>query len=151
MTPTPILGLSLAVCCAGEPKLPSYHFVPRVPAIDEKFHRDHLAIVRRGRALIESNIKLFEKLLEDDPDSFTPKKASELRQKLEEWREEVEKSKKIERELELYEQQRKLKPGLETDLAAIERLDKLHKELWPDRAIAPMPREIKPRDPGVKP
>jgi hypothetical protein len=144
-----VLCLSLT-CVSGEPPAPS-DFVPKARALDEQFHRDHLQMVRRGRALLESNIELFEKLLAEGPIRFTPEGAAQLRREIGVWRAEVEKSKKYERELERWEQQRKLKPGLETDLAAIERITKLHRELWPKCPVAPMPREVKPRNTGAKP
>jgi hypothetical protein len=66
-----------------------------------------------------------------------------MRQKVEYLREEVQKSKKWERELEFWEEQRKVKPGLATEHAAMDRLAKLYEELWPEPALAPLPREVK--------
>lgn len=146
---TPCLLLTLVFAAPADPPL-VVTISPRVPKIGEEFHRQHLADSRKSRLLVEGNIELFEKLLRDNP-QWPPKKASELRLTIEWLREDVEKMKKYEKELERWEQQRKLKPGAETDLEALERIDKLLQELWPRYPVAPMPREVKPRDVQPKP
>lgn len=138
------LLFSLAGWCAGEPSGPQYDSIPGLPAIDERFHRDYLEGCRQSRAVIEQSLEFVEKMLEEGPIRLTPESAAAARRELTNWREEIGKMKKWERELELWEQQRKLKPNFETNLAALERLDKLRKKLWPDRTLAPVPHEAKP-------
>jgi len=145
MTPSLVLCFSLGGWCSGAPPLPDSS-IPVLPSLDQ---RQRLERVRRGNALIEANIELFEGLLKDHPNLFSPEKASDIRQELEVWREELAKWKRWERELEFWEQQRELKPGLETEQEASARLGKLFDELW--LPVAPMPREVKPKPPAPTP
>ena len=146
MTPSLVLCFSLGGWCSGAPP----ELGPTIPVLPPPLdQRQRLERVRRGNALIEANIELFEGLLKDHPNLFSPEKASDIRQRLEVWREELAKWKRWERELEFWEQQRELKPGLETEREATAQLDKLFDELW--LPVAPMPREMKPKPPAPKP
>lgn len=142
MTLSFILCLSFAGWCNGN--LPSPQPILELPPHDEEFHRQYLEVCRRSCAIIQSSIELLEMRLELFPSHLSPEREQELRQRLKDRRDELEKMKKIERELVRYEKERKLNPGVETDLKAIERLAKLQQELWPIPNVAPMPREVKP-------
>jgi hypothetical protein len=107
-----------------------------LPSLDEEaLHRELLERLRRGLVLLEDTIALDEQL-EKEGLLVSPFSLAELR-------EEVVKRKKYLREVERWEQQRKLKPGRETNLEAIGRLQELRRELWPPPSPAPMPREKK--------
>ncbi len=139
-----LLSCSLACSWIGLPA-PPIHPIPKIPSRDaEEFHRRHLERHRQACAIWEGHIELLEKRLEFFSEELSPEKASELRQRVESFRDDLEKMKKVERELVRYEKERKLNPGVETDRKAIERLAKLHQELWPIPNVAPMPREVKP-------
>src|SRR4029078_10278957 len=116
-----ILFFSIIGLCSGDPPLlRPKQAIPMLPQLDKApSHRDLLELLKRGQKRLEESIEIQEKLL--DAGIFSLKEASQIRQEWEEWRKELEKKKKYIRELERWEQQRKLKPGPETDGEAIER------------------------------
>ena len=139
-----ILGLVLSGACAAEPRLPPYNrTIPIVPSLDFGALLDkQLEWNRKGRKLLEGNIEMYERCLRN-ADLFTPEMASRTRQFVAKLREEVQRREVWGRELERYQQERKLNPGRETDLDAFERLEKIHRELWGPAAepsVAPPPR-----------
>lgn len=137
-----LVCISLASWCSSDP-LPPDHFTPEVPSID-MLNGAFLDNVRSNNAFREDNIKMYEKLLTDFAGLHTPERARALRHDLASWRKDLQKWKKVEEELELWEGQRKLNPGPETDRSALDRLQKLHHQLWGSGlAVAPPPRPVK--------
>jgi hypothetical protein len=116
--------------------------VPGLPGM-ESFRREHLKHTHRGIALVEDMIESDEIFLKEFPDLLSPDRVIRMRKGIVEMRAELVKMKRLEEELIRWEEERKVNPGLDTDRAALERLEKLHKELWPPPAIAPMPHEVK--------
>jgi Cys-tRNA synthase (O-phospho-L-seryl-tRNA:Cys-tRNA synthase) len=78
----------------------------------EAFHRDELERARSSQAFMEEQVHWFEKFVADSPGIISPAHASHLRQRIQVWRQEVEKEKRWVQELERWEQERKLNPGL---------------------------------------
>jgi hypothetical protein len=97
---------------------------------------------RRERAFLRECIDREERLIAQYPHVFNPVRSASFLKMVDDSRKELQRLDRWVQELEWYEQQLKLKPGLETD-AALERLQKLHQELWPPPAVAPQPREKK--------
>jgi hypothetical protein len=144
MLSSPILCLWLAVCGpAGT--LPRDQDNPSRPGIDaETLHRQHLEMFRQSEQFLEQQIEWLETLLKENQASRTPESLERFRQRVQKYRDELENGKKFQRELELWEQQRRLNPGPQTDRAALARLEKLQGELWPPRRPqAPPPRPVK--------
>jgi hypothetical protein len=142
----PLLALCWPFVGGGvsDPAPPRPPAIPSIPSIDiESFHRQHLEGVRRSIIFMEGNIKLFEQLANEQPPLFTQDEVKRIHKRMDAWRAENEKWKKLERELAVWENQRRLNPGQETDRAALERLRKLHTTLGPPSSIAPPPREKK--------
>jgi hypothetical protein len=141
-----VVSLNVIAHLAGPPQsgLPAPQVADQPgPALEELFHRKVLEDCKGFQTKLEFQIQWFENQrphLRDSPDlghqvedtisdlkiilSFTKKRVVIL-----EW----------------YQQQRRLKPGLATDLAAKARLEVLDEELTATREgrVAPMPREVK--------
>jgi hypothetical protein len=118
------------------------------PLETERLDREHLEWTRSRLAGLEEIIEWREKSLKDRR-LFTPAEAERLRQRLEVWRETARFMKRYLGELENWEQQRRIKPGRETDQAAFRRAEALHRD-WEAAVsarrrglIAPPPREVK--------
>lgn len=115
----------------------------------EAFHRDHMERIKRGRAMMQANVELFERLIKQGSLGTESEAACHWGKEITYLREAAEMFAKCERELEWYEQQRKVAPGLRTEQEASERLAKLHKEwdawqkAWDRGLVTPMPRAVK--------
>jgi hypothetical protein len=112
-------------------------------------YRPELERTKSRRAFLEEYIETMENDLREIPAIYTPKEALRVQQRIAHWRVYVQFMKRWEQELELWEQQQKVDPGLETDRKALDRLERLRKEwdVWENAQsagrIAPMPREKK--------
>jgi hypothetical protein len=148
MLPSLVICLAVAGRLGPDPPVsPDHGFGWFLPPDIEAFNRDYLEWTRNRRAGLEEMIETFEKQLRESPEFFTPKAAARLRQTTETLREHLEFTERIQRELEAYEQQRKLDPGLGPHQAHLERSGKILRE-WNARqkarergVIAPPPRE----------
>jgi hypothetical protein len=115
----------------------------------EAIYSQELERTRRSRTLLEAYIEKLQSDLREIPAMYTPKEDIRVRQRIEDWRVEIQFMKRYEQEVELWEQQRKLNPGSETDRTGLERVGKLNKEwnAWQEARdagrIAPPPREKK--------
>ena len=79
---------------------------------------------------------------------FPPSAVRQWRQEVVKSRAAVEKAKKYEKVLEWAQEQRRLKPGLETERMVLERVLEAQKEvLGLSPSLAPPPREVKPSAP----
>ena len=103
--------------------------------------RNFLEFNQRGNARFEWLIQCQEKSLEENLLNYTPETLERERKVLAEWKEDLRKTKLIERELVRWVKERKENPGSETDLEAFGRLEELFEQFKP--AVAPMPREVK--------
>jgi hypothetical protein len=88
------------------------------PRTIEEFHRHNLESLQRSIAILEDWMAWLPKI-DDSPES---------RQKLQQYRKVLQNWKAIERELVLWEKERKAWPGPETDLRALERLKEIVEE-----------------------
>jgi len=77
--------------------------------------RQELARVRRRVAFMQSHIELFEWQLKEFPDIFPPKLAHQMQEDVAKTRNDLPKWEKYEKVLEWAEEQRRLKPGRETE------------------------------------
>jgi hypothetical protein len=110
---------------------------------EEASLRKFLEWNRTSRALMEGTIETFERILNADLLGLTAESESDMRRQLDEWRHEVDTHKRFERELESVLKQWNQHAGVEAQRETFKRLEKLHDELWPPPAVAPMPREVK--------
>jgi len=155
MTASLVLFLSLTGWCAGEPpSLRPKKTIPALPDI-EALDRSFLETCRRYRDFLKREVASDEKWLNELKKISTPERIRripelkdripkmivELREGLELNRQELKKWEKFVRELERFEQQRKLNPGSQTEEEGLALLDRFIEELLPP--TAPMPREVK--------
>jgi hypothetical protein len=117
--------------------------LPLLPQLDDEFFRDTQVRVRRQVALLEKFIAQKEWFIKELADMYPPMEIARRQQEVGGLRIDLDKWKKVQKELERWEQERMEKPGIETDRAGFERYMKLREELWPPRQLAPPPREKK--------
>jgi hypothetical protein len=135
---------------AGPPPPPNHGSGWLLPPEIAAFDRDLLERARNRGAGMREMIEMSERHLRESPNLFTPKEAARLRQAIETWREDLQFMQQLQRELELYQQQLKLDPGLEPHRAYLERSEEILRE-WKARQkarqqgvnLAPPPREKK--------
>jgi len=102
----------------------------------EAFDRAHLENERRAIAILEYRIKFLERFEQDDESRRW--ELNRCRDLLKGW-------KKYERELVRWQEERQMNPGMETDMAALARLERIRNEVCPppEWTLAPPPREKK--------
>lgn len=140
-----LLLLSLAIV-GREPPSQEQPAVPKrtVPLPGtEAFYEAFVKNARNDIEFFESLIEQQERLLKMPEFFSSSEDIAHAQKKISEWRQELAKMKKFERELTRLDEQRRLNPNSEADLEFADKLAKLHKELWPVYPTAPMPREVK--------
>src|SRR5262245_51453223 len=142
-----MLPLVFCLVGLGEPHEPESRPVPLLQGLGDELLTKHAKVIRQMRAAAEGLIATNEWLLKEGAERLSPKRVTELRQEIEEWREQIARMKRVERELELWDEEQKAGRSWESAQEARERFAKLYEEIWPGRPVAPMPREVQPRIP----
>jgi hypothetical protein len=134
MIPTLVLSISMLGWFSNAQARPN-RTPPRTHAEMQAFDRAFLENHRRAIAIMEDHIKFLERFERDRDGQWRLNRSRDI---LRGW-------KKLERELVRWEDERRLNPGFETDMAALARLERIQNEIDPPRewTIAPLPREVK--------
>src|SRR5262245_55900839 len=111
--------------------LPRYKPAPLLPVPGEDAHTKYLKVIRALRAANEGQVKAYEEVLTGPLAWYSKKEIDDLRRGLAESRADLERAKKVERELQFWERERKSNPFLETEDEMWDRIRRLGDELRP--------------------